>query len=327
MPSPLATATIPPAVREVLSGLTGAGYRAFLVGGGVRDLLRGAAPKDFDVATSATPEQVQACFRRVIPTGIAHGTVTVVVKGTHVEVTTFRTEAEYVDGRRPSSVAFHTDITADLSRRDFTINAMAYDPIADELVDPFGGQGDLRAELVRCVGAAAARFGEDGLRALRAVRFATVLQFELDPGTEAAIQPSLSVFRKVAGERVQQEFVKILTAPHVGRGLELLRRTGLLGVFMPEAVEIAPAQVAAAPPTVVLRLAVLLAAHTSPRSVVMRLKFSRDEAETVEHLVRHQRLPDGQSSDADLRRWLAGADPQHLEALLALNTAVGRDAA
>jgi tRNA nucleotidyltransferase (CCA-adding enzyme) len=170
----LHNADIPRPVLDVIARLHELGHAVYLVGGCVRDLVRVVPPKDFDVATSALPEEVQRAFRKVIPTGIQHGTVTVVQGGTHVEVTTFRSEGDYLDGRRPSSVAFERDIVKDLSRRDFTINAMAYNPLDRELVDPFGGQADLQAQLIRCVGSARERFSEDGLRPLRAVRFSAV---------------------------------------------------------------------------------------------------------------------------------------------------------
>ncbi len=314
---------VPAPVHEVLAGLTGAGYRAFLVGGCVRDALRGKAPKDFDIATSARPEQVQQVFKKVIPTGIEHGTVTVLLKGEHVEVTTFRVEGEYLDGRRPSKVEFHGDIEADLSRRDFTINAMAYDPIRKELVDPFAGQADLAAGLVRCVRSAVERFSEDGLRAMRAVRFATVLDFQLEPETEAAIAPTVPIFRKVAFERINQELTKLLLAPKVARGLELLVRTTLLEVFLPEAQGGDFEAVARVEATLVLRLAVLLAHATGVKEALTRLKCSTLEADTVDHLVRHRVLPLLEVSDSGLRRWLAKVGPEHVPAILAVNQALG----
>ncbi|HZI03258.1 MAG TPA: [cytidine(C)-cytidine(C)-adenosine (A)]-adding enzyme, partial [Archangium sp.] len=180
-PASLLEAEVPRPVLDVIARLHELGHAVFLVGGCVRDTLRGVHPKDFDVATSALPEEVQRAFRKVIPTGIQHGTVTVVQGGTHVEVTTFRSEGDYHDGRRPSAVTFERDIVKDLSRRDFTINAMAWNPLTHELADPFGGQEDLKARVVRCVGSAIERFSEDGLRPMRAVRFAAVLDFTLDP--------------------------------------------------------------------------------------------------------------------------------------------------
>ena len=236
----LHNADIPKPVLEVITRLRELGHATYLVGGCVRDMVRQVHPKDFDVATSALPEEVQRAFRKVIPTGIQHGTVTVVTGGNHVEVTTFRSEGDYLDGRRPSSVSFERDIVKDLSRRDFTINAMAYNPLDKELVDPFGGQVDLPARLIKCVGSALERFSEDGLRPLRAVRFAAVLGFTLDPATRDAIPATLAVFRKVALERVREELVKLLLSPRAEIGLRLLADTGLLDVFLPEVARAEP---------------------------------------------------------------------------------------
>ncbi len=313
---------IPAEVLEVIEVLSAAGHRTVLVGGSVRDLLLGKTPKDFDVATAATPAQVQQRFKRVIPTGIEHGTVTVVLRGHHVEVTTFRAEAEYVDGRRPSKVEFHEDVAADLARRDFTINAIAWDA-ANGLVDPFGGQTDLANRTVRCVRSAMERFLEDGLRPLRAVRFATVLDFTLDPDTEAAIGQTVHVFRKVAGERVNQEFAKILASPHAARGLELLARTSLLAAFFPEAVLANARTLASLPVDEAMRLALLLDGVPRAKDIVIRLKFPGKVAEATGALVTLRPLPAATSTDAELRRWLARVDPSRLEALLAVNQALG----
>lgn len=315
--------SIPAEVREVVEALRRAGFRAFMVGGSVRDLLLGRAPKDYDVATSALPGDVQRCFRRVIPTGIEHGTVTVLKGGRHVEVTTFREEAEYIDGRRPSKVAFHEDVEADLSRRDFTINAMAYDA-TEGLIDPFGGLADLDARVVRCVGDAVARFSEDGLRPLRAVRFATVLDFALDANTEAAIPLTLSIFRRVAPERVNQELAKVLGSEHVARGLSLLHRTGLLAVFLPEARPDRFAAVGRAPPDEAVRLAVLLGPSPDVRGAVLRLKFPNRVAEEAQRLASAQELPPESASAAQLRRWLQRVEPGRLESVLALQQALER---
>jgi tRNA nucleotidyltransferase (CCA-adding enzyme) len=323
----LERAVIPPAVLEVVQGLATAGHQAFLVGGCVRDILREQPPKDFDIATSARPEEVQRAFRRVIPTGIEHGTVTVVVRGVHVEVTTFRAEADYLDGRRPSKVEFHTDIEADLSRRDFTINAMAYDPVGTRLVDPFGGRADLDSRTIRCVRSAMERFLEDGLRAMRAVRFATVLDFTIAPETEAAIPQTLHVFRKVAMERINQEFTRLLLAPHAAQGLELTRRTGLLAEFLPEAVGADATAVARAPADLVIRLAVLLHGCATVKDVVLRLKYPVKVSADAAHLVQHQRLPAPDATDAQLRRWLAAVKPEFAPALVALAEALGADVA
>ena len=291
---------IPPAVLEVHRRLKDAGFKAYLVGGCVRDMVLGKPPKDFDLATSAKPEEVQRVFKRVIPTGIKHGTVTVIVQDVQVEVTTFRSEGEYVDGRRPETVEFHTDVEADLARRDFTINAMAEDPTTEELVDPFGGRADLKARVVRCVRDPLERFGEDGLRCLRAVRFATVLDFEIDPATEAAIPPTLHTFQKIAMERVRDELLKILLSPNAERGLGLLQRTGLMKqIFGFERVD--AAAVARTPARVELRLAVFF--RSAAQLAVDELKLSAAETLRVRELY-EKRLP-AERDDASLRRWLS----------------------
>lgn len=319
----LTTSTVPPAVLEVVKGLQDGGFRAFLVGGCVRDMLRSQPPKDFDVATSALPDQVQSLFKKVIPTGIEHGTVTVVLRGQHVEVTTFRAEADYVDGRRPSRVDFHEDIDADLARRDFTMNAIAWDPTTNQKVDPFGGEADLARHTVRCVRSAMERFSEDGLRPLRAVRFATVLDFTLEAETEAAIPQTLSVFRKVAAERVHQEFVKLLLAPSATKGLRLLASTGLLGVFLPEAATAEFDAVGRAKKDEVVRMGLVLFGQKTPREVMIRLKFPNRTAEDVAALVLRAELPAPGVNDAQLRRWLAKVEGGRVGGLLDLHDARG----
>ncbi len=204
------------------------------MGGAVRDLLLGRPIKDWDVATNARPEQVTPLFERVIPTGIAHGTVTVLIGKLTIEVTTFRGEGTYRDGRHPDHVEFLDSLEEDLKRRDFTINAMAYDIAAKKVIDPFGGSADLSAGLVRAVGNPLERFLEDGLRPLRAVRFSCVLDFSIESATSASIRAALPVFRQVANERVRDELIKILSSKHAARGIEALRQTGLLEEILPE---------------------------------------------------------------------------------------------
>lgn len=238
---------VPEDVLGICRRLRDAGFRAWLVGGCVRDeLLHTMRPNataahpargDWDLATSARPEQVQKLFRKVIPTGIEHGTVTVMVRGMGVEVTTLRGETSYSDGRRPDTVFYVDDITADLARRDFTINAIAYDPLDGALVDPFDGIGDLRRNLLRAVGDAKTRFAEDGLRALRAARFVATLEVDIDPATAAAIEPSLSSYRRVSPERVRDEWLKLMKAPAPSRAFEIMRAHGLLAVTAPELLE------------------------------------------------------------------------------------------
>jgi tRNA nucleotidyltransferase (CCA-adding enzyme) len=235
-PSRLHAGAVPDEVKAVLRRLGEAGHRSWLVGGVVRDLLLSRIrhdPGEFDLATPATPDEVQRLFRRVIPTGIEHGTVTVLEGEARVEVTTFRGEADYVDGRRPSRVTFHGDLEADLARRDFTMNAMAWDPLAGELRDPFGGQADLARKRIRAVGDARERFGEDGLRPLRAVRFVSQLGFALAAATRRAIPASLPVVSQVSRERIAEELSRLLVGSHAADGLQALVSTGLLPVVLP----------------------------------------------------------------------------------------------
>src|SRR6185312_1925266 len=234
---------VPDDVVELCQKLRDAGFEAWLVGGAVRDLLRGRPAKDFDVATSAQPAEVTRVFgrKRTIPTGEKHGTVTVLTERAgqkeHVEVTTYRGEGAYSDGRRPDDVVFVRTLEEDLKRRDFTMNAIAYDPLAAELADPYGGQRDLEARLIRAVGDPLERFAEDGLRAMRAVRFAAQHEFAIDPATERAIPETIDVFKKVSAERVRDELVKILSSRVPSVGLELMRTTGLLAATIPELLE------------------------------------------------------------------------------------------
>ena len=228
---------IPREVLELCERLRSRGKRSWIVGGCVRDLVRGCPASDWDIATDARPDELIRVFPRAIPTGIEHGTVTVVASGRHYEVTTLRGEGTYSDGRRPDWVKFVDDITADLARRDFTVNAIAIDPMTGSVIDPFGGQNDITHRLLRAVGDPAQRFGEDGLRVLRAARFTATLEFDLDPATEAAIAPTLGTYRKVAAERVRDEWVKAMKAREPSRAFEVMRRTGILAITCPELLE------------------------------------------------------------------------------------------
>ncbi|HTZ50668.1 MAG TPA: HD domain-containing protein [Spirochaetia bacterium] len=228
---------IPGVAREFARVFQAAGFQCHLVGGAVRDILLGRPHTDYDVATDALPSQVVPLFRRVIPTGIKHGTVTVLFKGTTFEVTTFRTETGYSDGRRPDSVTFAPSIHEDLARRDFTINAIAYDLHADRVEDPHDGRGDLKRRLIRAIGDPAERFHEDGLRPLRACRFAAQLGFEVDPATLAAIPAALDVLARVSAERVRDEILKILESPVPSVGFALMKQSGILSVVLPELLE------------------------------------------------------------------------------------------
>ena len=226
-----------PVLRDVAGIFNAAGREVCLVGGAVRDMLRGKKPEDWDLATDAPPDEVASIFRRgakVIPTGIRHGTLTVFFRGRQMEITTYRTEAGYSDGRRPDTVRYATSIEEDLSRRDFTMNAVALRLPSGKKVDPFGGEADIKARVIRCVGDPAVRFAEDGLRPLRAVRFAAQLSFTPDERTLAAISGALETTAKVAAERVKDELVKIVASQKPSAAFLLMESTGLLNLLLPE---------------------------------------------------------------------------------------------
>ena len=227
---------IPYELQKMNSLFEAAGFEAYLVGGAVRDEIMGKGAHDWDVATNARPEDVIKIFRRVIPTGIKHGTVTVHFMKKAIEVTTFRTESDYSDGRHPDKVEYAGRIEEDLSRRDFTMNAMAASLKDGHIVDPYGGADDIKARVIRAVGEPFERFMEDGLRPVRAVRFASQLGFKIEEKTWAAILRE-DILKKAAGislERFRDEFCKILLSSVPSVGLKLLEESGLLKIFVPE---------------------------------------------------------------------------------------------
>jgi len=225
---------IPGYVLKIVEKLKKNGYEAWIVGGSIRDMLIGRPAYDHDVATNAKPEEVRKVFRRTVPTGIKHGTVTVLSTLESVEVTTFRKDGKYSDGRRPDEVTYASTILEDLSRRDFTMNGMAYDPANDRLIDPFGGRADIEKKVIRTIGDPEARFSEDGLRPFRACRLASQLGFTVDKKTMDAVGRCLEISAGVSEERIRDEFVKILQSPKPSAGIELLRTSGLLELFIPE---------------------------------------------------------------------------------------------
>ena len=231
---PLDPSLVPGPILDLLRILDKAGHKAYLVGGCVRDLLRGVPISDWDVATGAHPETVLRLFPNAIPTGLKHGTVTVPTAAGPCEVTTFRIEYGYTDARRPDRVEFVHDIDSDLARRDFTVNAIAWDPIENREVDPWGGRADLSDRLLRAVGNASERFQEDGLRPVRAARFSATLEFEIEDKTFRALGASREQVSRVAAERVREELVKMMQAPKPSRGFEVLRQSALLETVLPE---------------------------------------------------------------------------------------------
>lgn len=354
-------AAVPANVREVCATLTSAGHLSVAVGGAVRDAILGRAPGDWDVATAAHPDQVMALFKRTVPTGIQHGTVTIVTgRGieSHVEVTTFRGEGAYTDARRPDHVRFGVPLVEDLARRDFRVNAMAYDPAADQLIDPYEGLRDLDERMLRAVGPtgdvyedAVARFTEDGLRVMRAVRFAAALEFALDPETERGIGPALPSLAKVSKERISDELRKLLAANQPSRGLKIAERSGIIALIAPElaaglvawrTVEPDPiarwlARVDAV--SVDVRLGALFAELTPPdaitkrldraavqhaTTVLKRLKFSNEEATRAGTLVglASMRLCSAWT-EPEARRVLADVTRTHAQTAVELVTADG----
>jgi poly(A) polymerase len=219
---------------EIVRRLQAAGHSAYWVGGCVRDyLLNRGEPQDYDIATSAVPDEVESLFSRTIPVGRQFGVIIVLEDGHEFQVATFRAEADYQDGRHPEHVTF-SDAKADASRRDFTVNGLFYDPVRDQLHDWVGGEADLRARLLRTIGAPAERFAEDHLRLLRAVRFAAQLDFQIEPATFAALKTNAAAILTASAERIREELLKLFRPPHAARGLDLLRDSGLLEQVLPE---------------------------------------------------------------------------------------------
>lgn len=332
----------PKSTLKIIKKLKDKGYQAFLVGGCVRDLMLGIPVNEWDITTSAKPEEVSKLFKKVVPTGIEYGTVTVLLDNGQYEVTTFRSDEKYVDGRHPANVKFTDDLHLDLSRRDFTINAFAYDPIEDKFIDDFDGQKDLKKKTIRTVGNPVDRFSEDGLRSIRACRFAAKLEFQIDKKTFAAISETLAVTKKVAPERIHDELVKMLAADKPSIGFELMRKSGLLKLIMPEleacygveqpkkfhkydvywhnlhSCDVAPKG------NVVLRLAALLHDIEKPgckvdftfynhdkigsktaEAILKRLKFSNLEIKKVTNLISHHMFNyTSDWSDAAVRRFI-----------------------
>ncbi len=226
-----------PALRataaDIVRRLQAAGFSAFWVGGCVRDFLLGREPGDYDIATSALPDQIERLFQRTIPVGRKFGVMVVLEDHQQFQVATFRAEADYQDGRHPEQVSFG-DAMADARRRDFTINGLFYDPVQPRLHDWVGGEADLRARIIRTIDSPTERFAEDHLRLLRAVRFAAQLDFQLEAGTLAALKAHAPKIATVSAERIRDELQKLFRPPYAARGLELLRESGLLEHVLPE---------------------------------------------------------------------------------------------
>lgn len=346
---------IPETVAAVMRRMHEAGYACHAVGGCVRDSLMGKEPHDWDLTTNARPDETAALFadERVIPTGMAHGTVTVLKDGMPLEITTYRIDGEYSDHRRPDSVRFTEDITEDLRRRDFTVNAMAYSPESG-LCDPFGGAEDLKNGVLRCVGCAEERFDEDALRILRALRFASTYGFSIEEATAEALLDKAPLLKTVAAERVRAELDRLLVGAYVGEVLE--RFAAVLYPVLPElqategVLQYNPyhdrdvlghtiASVAASVPVLPVRLALLLHDVGKPghfsliregfghfpdhpaigadmaKAVLRRLRYDKRTEETVCRLILYHDSPIPET-DAGVRRWLNRMGEQELRWLL-----------
>ena len=324
----MTTIKLDPGAALLLDALHGAGHAAYAVGGCVRDSLLGLDPHDWDLCTSARPEQVMALFgeEKCIPTGLQHGTVTVKQGGGLYEITTFRTEGTYTDGRHPDEVHFVPDVQEDLARRDFTINAMAYNE-KEGLIDPFGGQADLQSGILRAVGVPHQRFTEDALRILRLYRFAARFGFVIDPPTAQAAQELCAHLDCVSVERIEEELAKLLSAPAPAAYLD----EKILGVVLPE---LSPEALAAAKPVVdacpageralPVRLAALLLSlgEDGTRRTLRRLRCSNACIEETAVLVREVVSGVPVSLNIYARRLLGKYNLCTVQRLAALGTAL-----
>ena len=280
---------IPQDVLKIIKTLQDHCHEAFIVGGCVRDSLRDVVPKDWDITTSAVPGQVLEIFPRTFETGIKHGTITVLINRQGYEVTTYRIDGTYSDNRRPESVAFTANINEDLSRRDFTMNAIAYSP-SNGFVDPFDGQGDINKKLIRSVGSAEHRFGEDALRMLRAIRFAGQLGFTVDDEIIAAISKRKDSLANISAERIREELTRLLISPYV-EAVKLLETTGLLNYILRGReyggdLDYTINLLAKCPENKLLRLAIFLAWSGDLSTKILRdLRFSNSEIREVSLLI------------------------------------------
>lgn len=287
------TISLPNDVSYIINTLLKDGCEAYAVGGCVRDSILGRAPDDWDITTSALPEHTKSLFRRTVDTGIKHGTVTVMIDRTGYEVTTYRVDGKYTDSRHPDSVSFTRSLSEDLKRRDFTINAMAYND-AVGLVDLFDGVGDLDRHIIRCVGTPAERFSEDALRILRAVRFSAQLGFEIDTATSLAAAELAHTLVNISAERIHAELDKLIMSPHPDR-LMTLHSLGLDRFILPElnslflsgdAAERLIGLLSSAPRDIMIRWALLLRFTGRANTVLRRLKSDNKSLNTVMMLLR-----------------------------------------
>ncbi len=295
-------------VKRIIDKLTEHGYEAYIVGGSLRDMLIGRAPSDFDVTTSALPEEILSVFSdmRTIPTGLKHGTVTVLSDGEAIEVTTFRTDGEYLDSRHPESVSFTSDICDDLSRRDFTVNAIAYNEERG-IVDPFGGEEDIKRKILRAVGDPETRMREDALRIMRGLRFSAQLGFLIEENTLLALESTKDGLANVSRERIGVEMAKLVTSPAPENALRIMTQTGIseyiLGDYIPS--ERSLSALAELPADFFTRFSCLLWDSDSERArkILSSLKYSNAEKNGVLTILSACGYP-LPGTDADIRRFI-----------------------
>lgn len=361
-PSSKKTLSLPQEVTEILGLLRKHGFRGYVVGGAVRDLLLGTPVSDWDLATDATPDRLLQIFPKVIPTGIRHGTVTIPCGTSQYELTTFRTDGDYGSQHTLNRSFVTPDIEEDLRHRDFTINAMAYDPLTETLIDPFHGQKDLTKRVIRAVEDPLSRFMEDGLRPYRAIRFFATLNNRIEGKTLKAIPRSLDKVRVASWERVRDEILKILETRHPSTAFELMRKTGLLAICLPELLEgyrkkhdlsgdiyhHLLATVDTAPRRPILRLACLLhdigkarvrrrlktgyvfdghekVSAQMAEAVAKRLRLSNHQRKYIGQLVENHGLPLQEKFDGPaMRRFLSRVDTDFLDDLFMLSIASRR---
>lgn len=351
---------MPPEVNRGIDMLESAGFEAYAAGGCLRDIIMGKIPADYDLTTSAKPHQIKEVFKdyKTVDTGIAHGTVTVIISSLPIEITTYRIDGKYGDSRHPNGVTFTSSLEEDLKRRDFTVNAMAYNKKRG-LVDVFGGVSDIRDKMIRCVGNPERRFEEDSLRIMRALRFSSVLGFDIESATAKALRAGRQRLTSVSAERLRDEFVKLLCGQNVKR--ILTEYADVLGVFLPEiadmqgfrqhnihhiydVLEHTAEVVAGVPPCSELRLAAMFHDIGKPQCFFMgddgqghfnghekageqitagimeRLRFSKAEKEAVCFLVKnHGRLIE--PTERSIKRALAQLTPEGLDKLMILKRA------
>ncbi|HAS91784.1 MAG TPA: CCA tRNA nucleotidyltransferase [Clostridiales bacterium] len=316
---------MPKEVETALNILHVNGFEAYIVGGCVRDSIMGKVPSDWDVATSAKPEEILLCFSqyRTIETGIKHGTITVIINKMQIEITTYRIDGEYSDNRRPDNVLFTDKIEFDLKRRDFTINAIAYNK--NGVIDLFGGLDDIKNKIVKCVGNSDERFNEDGLRILRALRFASVLNFDIDENTSCSIYRNKNLLNNISKERINIELNKLL----MGSNFQniLLEYRDVIEVFLPEIRDLTKEKFEQRLKamkelnSLVLRLTVLLYEIDSPDKILMNLKYDNKTVKTVKLLAENideKIYPDR----VNIKRWLNKINHVNLKYLINIKKAL-----